>query len=134
MKKKFTPKQYSQIYAEADAIIKERNPCGIRSEADGRVSCNRTRHDPHYERNGKSELCCTNCKHLGPQGCTVESLGCKLGACCGFTLSVAQWPKDVDDQITALRLKAEGIGFVPWDSVRATKAEYFKEARRYVQE
>ena len=72
---------YSKLYRIADHILKENNPCGFEVRADGVTTCVRTRKDPSYDQHRPGTLCCSGCKHLGPYGCTVESLGCKLAGC-----------------------------------------------------
>ena|SRR3990167_3269596 len=63
------PDLYSKFYRTAAAVLKSENPCNIQRDAAGTVTC----------RDGKP--CCNGCKHLGPEGCTVEALGCKLWLC-----------------------------------------------------
>lgn len=65
-------KLYDLIYDKADKLFKKYNPCNIHKE-NGITVCNRYKN--------KNELCCVGCEHLGFWGCTVRSLGCKLGQC-----------------------------------------------------
>ena len=55
---------YDDLYNQADKVLKEYNPCKI----DGN-QCIRGMNP-----------CCQACPHLD-EGCTVESLGCKLHLC-----------------------------------------------------
>ena len=57
------------LYTMADQMIKKYNPCQIHKDDSGKVSCLLT------------SPCCTNCKFLGPEGCTTKCLGCKLALC-----------------------------------------------------
>lgn len=60
-------KEYDRIYEEADALFKRYDPCQFK---DGKC---------------KSEVfpdgCCEGCVYLGSNGCTIQSLGCKLFMC-----------------------------------------------------
>ena len=121
--------EYDRIYDEADAIIKAHNPCGIQ-KADGKVSCNRSRRDPGWEHPKQvGQLCCSGCKHLGPEGCTVRSLGCKLGGCAAWGASyledTAGWPKDVAQQFIPLYKRAKDIGLSVGSSFRRSKDDFF---------
>lgn len=60
---------YDALYNEADRLLKDANPCNIRIENNKKVC------------NGDLASCCFGCKHLGPDGCTVEALACKLWLC-----------------------------------------------------
>ncbi len=60
---------YDVLYNEASRLLKAENPCNIREE-NGKMVCN-----------GHLVSCCYGCKHLGPKGCTVEALSCKLWLC-----------------------------------------------------
>jgi hypothetical protein len=58
------PQLYSELYKLGEEVLKNNNPCKIS--------------------NGKcmaGDFCCQGCEHLGPQGCTVEALSCKLWLC-----------------------------------------------------
>ena len=60
---------YSLAYQDGQAILDVLNPCDIK-KVDGKLTCNNV--------NG---LCCGGCKHLSDNGCTTESLTCKLWFC-----------------------------------------------------
>lgn len=69
---------YLRLWHKADAILKQPdNPCQIRFDEAGQPSCTASRAGIIKS----SKLCCDNCKHLGPQGCTIKCLGCKLAWC-----------------------------------------------------
>jgi hypothetical protein len=69
-------KLYDLLYAKADKLLKQYNPCNIRVEQ-GKLICNNA---SMCKRNGES-LCCADCDYLGNNGCTTNCLGCKLGMC-----------------------------------------------------
>jgi hypothetical protein len=69
-------KRFDRLYAEAGRLLGVHQPCAIR---DG--SCYSMRTDPERHRRMRMAFCCGGCTHLGPQGCTVESLHCKLFIC-----------------------------------------------------
>lgn len=71
---------YLRLYKKADDLLKQPdNPCAIRRTPEGNISCNLTRTRNIHET--PTCHCCFGCKHLGPEGCTVKALGCKLGWC-----------------------------------------------------
>jgi hypothetical protein len=70
----YLEKKFDELYAGANAVLKGHNPCQIRGGA-----CYSMRHFPEQHKN--EPFCCTGCKHLGPEGCTVESLYCRLWIC-----------------------------------------------------
>lgn len=124
--------EYDRLYDAADHIIKAANPCGIQKEADGRATCNRSRRHPEWDLHGK--LCCGGCKHLGPDGCTVRSLGCKLGSCSGHDAvqmrDSAEWPETVIVPIQALIRSARDARISLWGSARCSKEDYLNFACR----
>lgn len=67
---------YLRIYKNAEEIIKQHDPCKIEVLEDGRIKCAA---GVSYDK-GVSK-CCGGCKYMGPEGCTVKSLGCKIGWC-----------------------------------------------------
>ena len=71
---------YDSLYDEASEILARDNPCQI-----GCDGCN-NRHTPGYGPGNiysdpSKGLCCTGCKHLGPEGCTVKALSCRVWLC-----------------------------------------------------
>lgn len=60
---------YMTLFKEGNRVLKNLNPCQI---VDGKCQ------GGYKDDEG---LCCDTCKHLGPKGCTVESLECKLWLC-----------------------------------------------------
>lgn len=59
---------YKALYHLAGNVFKKYDPCQIRPQQEGIVCA---------DGNG----CCGGCPHLGPKGCTVMSLGCRLWLC-----------------------------------------------------
>ena len=80
---------YDALYQAGKKIL-ESNPCNIQTSAAGTT----------WHGGKLPNCCCVGCKHLGPTGCTVESLACKLHLC-------YMVPKDKDAQFIALRLLKE---------------------------
>lgn len=72
--KKKCEDEYNAAYDIADKYVKKHNWCNIREE-NGVILCNNLNYS------GKKGLCCEGCSHLGDKGCTVKSLGCKVGYC-----------------------------------------------------
>ena len=98
--------EYDRLYDEGNAILKQHDPCQIRT-VDGVASCVRTRAQPSYENpNQEGQLCCGGCKHLGPNGCIVRSLGCKLSLCSYFSFDapVVVALNDLQRQARALQV------------------------------
>jgi hypothetical protein len=61
-------KAYDLLFAEGVEVLKKWNPC---------------KHDENGKCAGYEDGCCggPRCEHLGPKGCTVQSLQCKLWLC-----------------------------------------------------
>jgi len=69
-------KLYDLIYDKADKLLKQYNPCNIRTE-NGTLICNNKYMCDSY---GES-LCCEDCEYLGNSGCTTKCLACKVALC-----------------------------------------------------
>ena len=69
-------KLYNLIYNKADKLLKQYNPCNIRTK-NNRLICN---NGDMCEEKGES-LCCSGCEYLGENGCTIKCLECKIGMC-----------------------------------------------------
>ena len=70
-------KLYDLIWAKADRLIKQYNPCNIRYTDNG-LRCN----NACMVKDCGNDLCCGGCKWLDKKiGCTVKSVGCKVGTC-----------------------------------------------------
>lgn len=80
---------YDKLYDEGQAILDRINPCELKRDDNGVYTCVMGKPD-----------CCTRCKYLGPDGCTVKALGCKLGACW-----VHKYPDTEKWQAAAVELK-----------------------------
>jgi len=66
------------IYTKADRLLKQYNPCNIHIDiTTNKLVCN---NKCMCIKNGE-KLCCKQCKHLKTNGCTIKSLGCKVGGC-----------------------------------------------------
>lgn len=59
---------YLTLCRDAEVVLSKHNACDIKT-VDGKFTC----------REGHG--CCGGCKHLGPEGCTTNSLTCKLWLC-----------------------------------------------------
>lgn len=81
---------FDMIWKEADKILAEWNPCQINKEmgtcmAGCYYACrnnagfkNLIEFDKYVRDNS---FCCNGCPHLGPEGCTVQALSCRLWLC-----------------------------------------------------
>lgn len=105
---------YDELYQRGKAVLEKYNLCKIRREADGSVSCFSSRKGNHGP-----GLCCSGCRHLGDQGCTVESLACKLWLC--YDLQQTRLGKKVQQELDAIKLEGwkKNITF----TIRASKQE-----------
>ncbi len=94
--------EYDRLYKKVDDLFKEYDPCQF---IGSRCIQNRENRDRVTE-NG----CYSSCSHLGPFGCKVESLGCKLFTCKSFSEEDLEFSL----KISKLRREAAGIcsGFV----------------------
>lgn len=95
--------EYNRLYEEADKLLREHNPCQFN---EGKCIENRTVANTELQSNG----CCGTrrnpCKHLGPGGCTVKALGCKLHLC---PTALSGGGTKCDTELYKLRKKAYGI-------------------------
>jgi len=75
---KFLSKRYDRLFAKASKLIKEYDPCRF----EGSLCKLKRGRDYFYEANiYKYNGCCGKCSHLTKNGCSVQSLGCKLFLC-----------------------------------------------------
>lgn len=58
--------------------LKEHNYCQFKQE-NGKLTCASTR--CHGRSDTSPAWCCQGCKHLSPNGCTVEALACRAWVC-----------------------------------------------------
>lgn len=118
--------KFDALYAAADKAMTDHDPCAVRGGA-----CYSMREYPELHK--KMPFCCGGCKHLGPQGCTVQSLHCRLWVC--GPLDWANIGRDGKKRVyspllTKLRkltALADHYGFRLW---RATKEESIERALR----
>jgi len=125
---------YLRLYKAADEILRQpNNPCDIRKE-DGITTCTASRAGLMEH----GTLCCTGCKYLGPNGCTVQSLSCKLGWCyIQHSSIVGQWPDEhpMFVAIKALRDEAKQIGLEPrWMPSRSSFEDVFGREQHGIQD
>lgn len=67
---------YDSLYQQGTDAFAKYNPCNFHKDSEGKVRCS------------AGEPCCGGCKYLGPDGCTTNSLACKLWIC--YTLDKQQ--------------------------------------------
>jgi hypothetical protein len=89
--------EYDAIYKEVDKLIKQYNPCGLK---DGTCFKFRKKEDPSHHDN----FCCNGCEHLGPNGCTVKALACKLSFCW-----YSEKNKEFNKKLEALKIRAGAL-------------------------
>jgi len=70
----FLEKKFDRLYSQAMSLLKDHDPCAVRGGA-----CYSMRVAP--ERHTKMAFCCGGCPHLKEDGCSVESLYCRLWLC-----------------------------------------------------
>lgn len=58
---------YDRLYAMAGKVLDKHQPC---------ATCGKCEYF-----GGRTRGCCEGCPFLSPQGCTIQSLGCKLWLC-----------------------------------------------------
>ena len=78
-------KLHDLIYAKADRLFKQYNPCNIHIDKRKQLVCNNPKYDhnkPNQQLQFWNSLCCIGCEYLGNNGCTTKCLGCKVGLCC----------------------------------------------------
>ena len=118
--------KFDQLYAAACQAMADHDPCAVRGGA-----CFSMREYPHLHT--RMPFCCGGCKFLGPEGCTVESLHCKLWVCGPIDWAHIE-KKDGKTSYSPLLGKlrrltklADHYGFRIW---RATKEQSIQQALR----
>lgn len=101
---------YSSLYQQGGAFLKMYNPCQITGK-----ECTR----------GNVDWCCSGCPDLGPNGCTVEALACKLWLC----EEARKHSPEAAIALKALSYTAYGLG-IPM-GFRASKEKNFQEIAAY---
>lgn len=72
MNRHLLKRKYMSLYDKADKLFKKHKPC--QHDKEGRC-------EDYRNCSGGSCNCCCGCEYLGPKGCTVKSLACKLWYC-----------------------------------------------------
>jgi hypothetical protein len=122
----FLEKKFDQLYARATVALQEHDPCQVRNGA-----CFSMREYP--ENHVNEPFCCTGCKHLKPDGCSVESLFCKLWVCAPIDNVNKQRRRGkmayspLFKELAAIRLQARKYDFLIW---RGTKEESLDKAEK----
>ncbi len=77
-------KIYDDIYDRAQAVLDKYNPCDIRKDEDGYITCTCTRSGTNYygrTREEQEQLCYSGCQFHTKNGCRVKCLMCKIHLC-----------------------------------------------------
>jgi hypothetical protein len=118
--------KFDALYAAADQAMKDHDPCAVRGG-----QCYSMREFPQLHT--RMPFCCGGCKHLGPQGCTVESLHCRLWVCGPIDWEQKQRKagktafSPLLRKLNKLTRLADHYGFRIW---RGTKEESIQQALR----
>lgn len=78
--KKFLSHLFDKFYRYAYEMNRRGNFCKIQSLGNGQVTCKGLFRATKYVVTSL-QLCCVGCKHLGPKGCKVQALACRLWYC-----------------------------------------------------
>lgn len=98
---------HGRLYEEADSILQKHRPCQFE---DGKCIINRKTSDTESQTNGCCGYRTRPCKHLGPGGCTVKALGCKLHLCPGLSGTVKECAAELHElRKEAYRLLPAGM-------------------------
>lgn len=106
---KFKPKKinkskvYDSIYADAERLFKQYDPCK-HDQAEGR--CIGYPKDTSRRADNAWCNCCHGCKWLSKHGCRVKSLSCKLWTC----PSISKLYPEMRQQLSVLRRRAVAAG------------------------
>lgn len=106
-------KMYDRLYAAADRVLKKHDPC-----AGCPVGCTNGIPVMHTKL-----WCCSGCKYLGPDGCTVQALACKLWLCSKATRNNPRAKR----LLSRLQRLAGRYGFLVF---RGSKEDNLKPLRR----
>ena len=99
---------YDILIALGQQTLDDYNPCDWRN---GKCTRMRSSED--------DKGCCVGCQHLGAEGCTVESLGCKLWLCEGQR----DLFRECEIKLKVLRQVADSCG-IPY-VIRRSRQENF---------
>jgi len=110
---------YDALFKEGQEIFKD-NPCNIHRADDGVIEC------LHGRGSMNGTWCCEGCEHLTKDGCSVESLGCKLWGCsyANNAQTLERERPDIMQKLYLLRNAARGLN-IPMD-FRASKEQNFR--------
>lgn len=117
---------YYELYAYISEWIEHINPCEIRINSKGKLTCKGIE---SKEEQNRDTLCCGPCEldpednnsvfkwpygacnHLSPQGCTVKSLSCKLWFCKSAWKNIIKnrEPEDIANFMLALQYTQQKI-------------------------
>lgn len=101
------------IYDRVDRLFKEYNLCNIN--------------------NGKcleGDFCCSGCTHLGPDGCTVKSLACKLSICRIAEDFAREHNREVIEEVRMLRNLAQMHSIARFRASKESTFGYFTIDKR----
>ena len=125
--RKLLSRAYDRLYAEADALFKEYNPCQIRRTPEGN-SCLGGSHKP------SASFCCNGCRYLRKNGCGVKSLSCKLWLCHALSVNNGV-PQEFKEKLQDIRKRAYGLLYYPRMSKKASLNRaldiYFSEMKKW---
>jgi len=105
---------YDRVYAVADSLIKRYDPCRVEKVGKGVICADRGRSYLKFE-SARNVTCCECCVYLGPNGCTVKCISCKLFLC-----------REIADQHPELDRKLKRLwDMIPyaWRNYRKSKCE-----------
>lgn len=124
MTKKQLEELYDSLYERGTALFKEYNPCQIETDSSGKTTCIRFRH--RIRSTWVNNFCCGGCKYVGPKGCRVKSLSCKLWICEHIVPIV---PNEFLEELN--ELKRESHLFVN-NAFRLPKYQLLQKASKYL--
>ena len=112
--------KYDELYDKATSVLEKYNPCKIQ---------NGTCHG--FRANGldviqppiKCQFCCHGCAHLGPSGCTVKALYCKVWLC----HTAGQCNPECREELASIERQAAKYNLL---HARASKSESLERAAR----
>ena len=102
---------YDEFYARGEEIFAKHNLCDVK---DGKCKSYRLNE-------ARGNFCCRNCPHLGPEGCTVKALYCKLWICSELIDTLSD---EVLQELGDLFEEAEQLNMLRF---RASKEQTFRK-------
>ena len=115
--------KFDELYKRAVEFNKKYNPCGFGKVIKFCKGCGKIAQPNKRGKYETHKTCCNGCKHLGPDGCKVEALTCRLWFCQFVNLN--KLPPEARDELNYLWNELHKLNL---GTTRGSKLEHLKTA------